>query len=177
MTAAGTVRISALAAMFVLVTASCGGDDGSARPSASPAATASSAATTATTATTASPTSLSEIVDGIDPDADAAAQAWTTVFDSTTPVEAKLAFLAEPEAHRSTLEAYAGAGQGVGGITLAPTAVEVEGDTAMITYEVRFAGNLAYGDQEGTLTRGPDGWVVPTEELCSFMAEARVPCS
>lgn len=65
---------------------------------------------------------------------------------------------------------------GVGGITLEPTAVQVAGDVADITYNVKFAGNQAYGNQKGEVRRRGEGWVVPNSTSCEFMAAARNPC-
>ena len=133
--------------------------------------------TTATTApTTTETTAEAEGPDTSDPEVAAVVETWTTVFDSATPVEAKVALLADGETHRATLEAYAGAGQQVGGITLVPTDVAVDGDAATVTYDVEFAGNPAYEDQTGTAVRQGDAWVVATEQFCEFMASARTPC-
>lgn len=109
-------------------------------------------------------------------EADAVAEAWTTVFDSSAPIDTKAPFLQDAAAHRATLEAYADAGDQVGGITLAPSAVVVDGDQATVTYDVRFAGTEAYGDQTGTAVRNGGTWLVPTDAFCRFMAASRTPC-
>jgi iron complex transport system substrate-binding protein len=139
--------------------AACGGDDDTADT------TTTAAATT---------TAASGSVQGAD--ADAAALAWTTVFDSSVAHDAKAAHIADAAALKATIDAYAEAGRAVGGITLVPTAVTVTGDTAAITYGVKFAGQPAYQDQEGTITKVGDTWQVGRDELCGFMAAARNPC-
>ncbi len=116
------------------------------------------------------------IAPGEDPEVDAVVTAFTTVFDSTAPVEAKTPYLQDAASLRPTLEAYAGGGSAVGGITLVPGAVAIEGDMARITYDVNFAGNEAYGDQEGEVVRIDGAWVVAREQFCAFMASARTPC-
>ena len=146
-----------------LALAACGGDDDDA------AETTTAAAATTTTA-------AGGYVPGADADADAAAVAWTTVFDSSVAYDAKAAHIAGAEALKATIDAYTQAGQAVGGIALVPTAVVVTGDTAAITYDVTFAGQPAYQAQDGTIQRAGDTWQVGREELCGFMAAARNPC-
>lgn len=50
------------------------------------------------------------------------------------------------------------------------------GDTATVTYDVTFAGQVAYGELDGTLQRVDGVWVVSHEEFCGFMSSARNPC-
>ena len=57
------------------------------------------------------------------PEADAAALAWTTAFDSTSDFATKAPFIADAEALRPTIEAYTPAGEAVGGIALVPTSI------------------------------------------------------
>jgi hypothetical protein len=135
--------------------------------------------TTAAPGTTAPPSTAqgaSGYVPGSDPDADAAALAWATAFDSTTGYDAKAAVIADAEALRPTIEAYTPAGEVVGGITLEPTNVVITGDTAAITYKVLFAGTSPYPEQEGTIQRVDGAWVVSRDEFCGFMTMARNPC-
>ena len=155
-----------------LALAACGGDDDAAEATTTTATATTTIAATTTTAAAAATTAAS----GADPDADAAALAWTTVFDSSVAYDAKAAHIADAAALKATIDAYTQAGQAVGGITLVPTAVTVTGDTAAITYDVKFAGQPAYEDQEGTITKVGDTWQVGRDELCGFMAAARNPC-
>jgi iron complex transport system substrate-binding protein len=158
-----------------LALAACGGDDDAAATTQAPTTTA--ATTTTATATTASTAAAAGgYVAGADPDADAAAVAWTTAFDSSLTYDAKAAAIADAEALKATIDAYTQAGLAVGGITLVPTAVAVTGDTAAITYDVEFAGQPAYQGQEGTLAKVAGTWQVSREEFCGFMAAARNPC-
>lgn len=183
-----------------LALAACGGDgDDAAATTAAAAASTTTAATTTTEATTttkaaaatttttmtgaaASTTTAAAsggLTPGADPDADVAALAWTTVFDSSLTYDAKAAYIADAEALTATIDAYTQAGQAVGGITLVPTAVAVSGDSgdsAAIIYDVKFAGQPAYQGQEGTLAKAGDTWQVSREEFCGFMAAARNPC-
>ena len=139
-----------------LALAACGGDDDDAAATTAAAATTTVAATTtteaatttkaattttkaATTTTKAATTTTGAaastttaaasggLAPGADPDADAAALAWTTVFDSSLAYDAKAAYIADAEALKATIDAYTQAGQAVGGITLVPTAVAVSG--------------------------------------------------
>jgi iron complex transport system substrate-binding protein len=157
-----------------LALAACGGDDDAAPTTVSTTV----AETTTTTAATTSTTTIAAggYTPGADPDADAAVQAWTTVFDSSLAFEAKAAHIADAAALQATIDGYTHAGQAVGGIALVPTAVEVTDDSAAITYDVTFAGQPAYADQSGTIQRVGDTWKVGREEFCGFMAAARNPC-
>lgn len=111
-----------------------------------------------------------------DPDQADAAAAWALVFDSSSDPADVVAHLEGGEDAVATLEAYGEAGQAVGGIGMHPTAVEVGGDAASITYDVLFGGAPAYRDQTGTLSRVDGVWVVPTTDFCAFMSAARVGC-
>jgi iron complex transport system substrate-binding protein len=114
---------------------------------------------------------------GVGEDAsEAAATAWSVVFDSTTSFEDRAPHLEDADALASTIEAYIAAGSTMGGISLAPTDVTVDGDTATITYDVLFGENPAYGDQTGEMTLVDGVWTVARDEFCSFMASARNPC-
>jgi iron complex transport system substrate-binding protein len=194
----------ALAVAGSLALAACGGDDddAAAETTAAPASTeavetteppASSApettaatttterattttAAATTTAATGATTTIEGDGGGDDPDADAAALVWSAAFDSALAFDAKAPLIADAEALRPTIEAYTPAGAAVGGITLVPTDVQIDGDTAAITYDVRFAGQTAYSDQTGTLHRVDGVWQVSREEFCAFMASARNPC-
>ena len=148
------------------------------RATSTTAATTTAAAPTSTTTVTPSTIpSASGYVPGADPDADAAALAWTTAFDSSLGYDAKAATIADAEALRPTIEAYTPAAAVVGGITLEPTDVVITGDTAAITYKVLFAGTSPYPEQEGTVQRVGGAWVVGRDEFCGFMTMARNPCS
>lgn len=106
-----------------------------------------------------------------------ASTAWATVFDSTVAFDEKAAFLEDADELGDVVVAYEAAGSSFGGISLVPTAVVVDGDTAEVTYDVNFGENTAYSDQVGSLTFTDGVWTVSRDEFCSFMASARVDCS
>lgn len=106
----------------------------------------------------------------------AAADAWIVVFDSTSTFEATAPHLEDAEALAATVASYAEAGSAMGGISLEPTAVTVDGDTASVTYDVYFGENAAYTALAGEMTLVDGVWVVSREEFCSFMASARNSC-
>lgn len=112
----------------------------------------------------------------LDADEQAAADAWSVVFDSNATFADKAANLEDAEALRPTIESYTAAGSAMGGISLEPTAVTIDGETATVAYDVLFGGTAAYTDQTGTLDMIDGVWVVPRSEFCSFMASARNPC-
>jgi iron complex transport system substrate-binding protein len=109
-------------------------------------------------------------------EAAAATAAWSTVFDSTVDFADKAPFMAEADALSATAQAYTDAGAGFGGISLVPTDVVVDGESAEITYDVNFGENPAYGDQTGTITQVDGVWTVSRDEFCAFMSSARVSC-
>ena len=175
-----------LAVAGSLALTACGDDDDTAATVATVATTAAAPTTAAATATTGPATTTTGAAtttaaegDGQsdDPDADAAALAYSTAFDSGVIYDAKAQFIADAEALRPTIDAYTPAGEAVGGIRLVPTAVEISGDTATVTYDVEFAGQPAYQDQTGTVQRVDGSWQVSREEFCAFMASARNPCT
>jgi len=181
-----TPLLAAVAAA-VMVLAACGSDDPTGSdaiasvPGTEPAVEATVPQTTVpqTTApqTTTPQTTTPEVAMAtpVEP-AVAASAAWALVFDSTVPFDDKALHLADAEALRPTVEAYSAAGSSFGGISLEPTAVELEGEQATITYDVNFGANPAYGDQSGTLALVDGIWTVSRDEFCSFMASARVSC-
>ncbi|MEL6894389.1 MAG: hypothetical protein AAFP84_22555, partial [Actinomycetota bacterium] len=69
-----------------------------------------------------------------DGDEAAAAAAWSSVFDSSVDFDGKAANLEDAESLAGTIEAYTETASGFGGISLEPTDVVIDGDTATITY-------------------------------------------
>jgi iron complex transport system substrate-binding protein len=130
------------------------------------AATATSAITTATVA------NASGSADG----EQAASAAWSLVFDSAMTYDDKAAHIEDAEALRATVDAYTAAGEPMGGITLAPTAVVVDGEAATVTYDVMFGDTAAYTALTGMIDLVDGTWVVSREEFCSFMTSARNAC-
>lgn len=106
----------------------------------------------------------------------AASDVWALVFDSSVAYDAKAPHIEDARALQGTIEAYTAAGEPMGGISLAPTAVAVDGDTATVTYDVMFGDRAAYSDLEGVITLVDGTWVVPRDEFCSFMSSARLSC-
>ncbi|MEZ5297039.1 MAG: ABC transporter substrate-binding protein [Ilumatobacteraceae bacterium] len=111
-----------------------------------------------------------------DADEQAAADAWAVVFDSTTSFDEKAPHLEDADALSATIDAYAAAGEGMGGIALDPTLVQLDGELATITYDVLFGGSAAYTALSGEMSDVDGVWVVSRDEFCSFMASARTPC-
>jgi len=197
-------RLITLAAAATFVLAACGGDDDDATTdttsgavTTAPPATTAAADTTAAPATTAAPgttaapdttaavtpsvapattTGGAGYVVGADPQADAAALAWTTALDSARPFEEKAPFIEGAAELRATIDAYGTTGTQLGGITIVPTDVVVAGPVATVTYDIHFAGQPAYGDQTGVVTLTDGTWIVGRDQFCAFMALARGAC-
>lgn len=108
--------------------------------------------------------------------ATAAGNAWSLVFDSSVAFDDKAPHLEDADALRGTVESYTAAGDAMGGITLVPTDVTVDGDTATVVYDVMFGDAAAYTALTGTITLIDGTWVVSRAEFCSFMASARNAC-
>jgi hypothetical protein len=163
---------AALALPLLLGLVACGGDDDD------DAATADAADTTeADDGTTETTEAEADAADDPAADGDAAGEAVATVFDSSVAFDDKVALIEEGESHRTDHEAYVGAAERVGGITVEPTDVAADGDTATVTYRVLFAGTEAYADLSMDVTRVDDAWVVPSDAFCGFLASARTPCA
>lgn len=111
-----------------------------------------------------------------DDDQQAAADAWAVVFDSSVGFDDTAEHLEDADALRATVEGYVAAGSAVGGITLVPTAVLVDGGAATVTYDVRFGDQTRYTSLEGELSLVDGVWVVSRDEFCTFMASARTAC-
>lgn len=109
-------------------------------------------------------------------DAAAAGATWSVVFDSNVPYADKAAHIEDAAALQATIEAYTSAGEAMGGITLTPTDVVVDGDTATITYDVLFGDAVAYSAMEGSISLIDGTWVIGRDEFCGFMASARNAC-
>ena len=110
-------------------------------------------------------------------DQQAAMDAWAVVFNSTAEFAEKVPHLEDAASLEASNAAYAAAGEGLGGISLEPTAVEIDGDAATVTYNVLFGEAAAYTDLAGEIQRVDGTWTVSREVYCGFLASARTPCS
>lgn len=189
-------RSVVLVALVALLAAACGTSEEAAAPdtTSTEATTTSTEATTTSTvvptttstSTTLAPVTTTTVVDGIetspvvpgeDQDVDDIVAAYLVVFDSKTTFEEKAPFIAEPAGLESTVEAYAAAGEGLGGIALQADRVGIDGNDALVIYSFLFAGNAAYSDLEGEAVLTNAGWQIGTEFFCEIMELARVGCS
>jgi hypothetical protein len=156
---------AALALPLVLGFVACGGDDDD-------EATEADAATETTEAPADNAATGAD-----DADDDAAGEVVASVFDSSVAFDDKVALIEDGESHRADHDGYVAAAEQVGGITVEPTDVAAEGDTATVTYRVLFAGTEAYADLTMEVTRVDGEWVVPSDAFCGFLASARTPCA
>lgn len=131
-----------------------------------------------TTTTTAAPDGIETfpVVPGEDPDADAIVDMYLVVFDSATTFAEKAPFITDPDGLEETVEKYATAGDGMGGITLQPDAIGIDGNEARVIYSLLFAGNTTFSDLDGEAVLTDDGWQVSREFFCKIMVLARVGC-
>ncbi len=181
-------RIIVLTAVLGVAVAACASDS-------EPAATTSPSTTVATTTTTSPPQTVATttttiatttttkaaaapagIVPGEDADVDAVVEAYNIVFSSETTFEEKAPYLIEPDGLEETVAKYAETGTQMGGVSVAATAVEIDGDKASVSYALLFSGNPTYTDLSGTAVRTDAGWQVSRTMFCGLMQSARVGC-
>ncbi len=182
-------RLTLMILVLGLVAAACGGTAG-VEVADSPATRASSTTTTteaATTTTTEATTTTTEattttaaaeegIVAGQDPDVDAIVLAYTIALDSVSPFEDKAPYIDDPTGLEETVAKYLETGESMGGIGVWPTAVTIDGDTAVVTYDLLFGGNPTYPDLTGPAVKTAEGWKITRAGFCSLMGSARVGC-
>jgi hypothetical protein len=165
---------------FVLLVSACGGSESS------DTTTTTTAIETSTTTSTRADTNTTgaggggaaePIVPGENGDADEIANVYAVVFDSNTTFAEKAPYIDDSVGLESTAVAFGVAGTGVGGIFLEPTAVAIDGDGAVVIYDLQFGGEVFQADQVGEAVRNDGVWQVTHEYFCSVMALARVSCS
>jgi len=182
-------RLIPLMLGLALVAAACGSDETSDGDGAAASATTTTVAavTTTTTApattTTVAPTTTTTeaveaggIVAGEDAEVDAVVLAYTVALDSVTPYEEKVPYIDDPSGLEETIAKYLETGQSMGGIGVLPTAVVIDGDTAVVTYDLLFGGNPTYPDLTGEAIKSAEGWQITRAGFCSLMSSARVGC-
>ena len=181
-------RLTVLVSIVALITAGCGGSEPGATESTTttqtattttqaPTTTTTEAPTTTTTTTEAPTTTVAEgIVVGEDPEVDAIVAAYTIALDSVSSYEEKAPYIDDPSGLEETVTKYLETGQSMGGIGVAPSAVVIDGDTAVVTYDLLFGGNPTYPDLTGPAVKTADGWKITREGFCSLMSSARVGC-
>ena len=106
-----------------------------------------------------------------------AVDAFALVYDSNAEWEGKALHLENSDLLQATNEQYRDANESMGGISLRPTGVRIEGDTATIIYDVLFGVTPAYESLERTITRVDGVWKVSRDDYCGFLSSARTPCS
>ena len=182
-------RFLSLVFVLALVAAACGSDEPSGGDGAASATTTTGVVATTTTAapattTTAAPAATTTtaaapeggIVAGEDPEVDAVVLAYTTALDSVSTYEDKVPYIDDPSGLEETIAKYLETGASMGGIGVLPTAVTIDGDTAVVTYDLLFGGNPTYPDLTGEAVKTADGWKITRAGFCSLMSSARVGC-
>lgn len=182
-------RLTLIILALGLVAAGCGGTT-EVEVADSPATTASSTTTTeatTTTTTTEATTTTTEattttaaaeegIVAGEDPEVDAIVLAYTIALDSVSDYEVKAPYIDDPSGLEETVAKYLETGESMGGIGVLPTAVEITGDSAVVTYDLLFGGNPTYPDLTGPAVKTAEGWKITRAGFCALMGSARVGC-
>jgi hypothetical protein len=175
---------------LALVAAACGSDEaadaGGATDTTVAATTTTVAPATTTTTTTTTTTAPAEttttvaeaggIVAGEDPEVDAVVLAYTIALDSVSTYEEKVPYIDDPSGLEDTIAEYLKTGESMGGIGVLPTAVAIDGDAAVVTYDLLFGGNPTYPDLTGDAVKTAEGWKITRAGFCSLMSSARVGC-
>ena len=130
-----------------------------------------------TTTTTEAPAVETVPVAVGDPDHDQIAELFAVVFDGDTSFDEKSPYIDDPAGLESTVTAYAQAAKSVGGLSLVATDIGIEGDKALIIYDLYFGESPFQVDQEGEALRGEEHWQVTRRYFCSIVKLARVNCS
>jgi hypothetical protein len=183
-----TRRLLPLVFVLALVAAACGSDETTDAGASATTTTVAAATTTTTTApattTTSAPATTTTtvaaaeggIVAGEDPEVDAVVLAYTIALDSVSPFEDKVPYIDDPSGLEETVAKYLETGQSMGGIGVLPTGVAIDGDTALVTYDLLFGGNPTYPDLTGEAVKTAEGWKITRAGFCSLMSSARVGC-
>jgi hypothetical protein len=169
---------------LALVAGACGSDEaadaGASAPDTTLAATTTTTAAPATTTTTTAPTTTTiaagGIVAGEDLEVDAIVLAYTIALDSVSTFEEKSPYIDDPSGLEETVAGYLETGTSMGGISVLPSAVAIDGDTAVVSYDLLFGGNPTYPDLTGDAVKTADGWKITRAGFCSLMSSARVGC-
>ncbi len=191
-----TLKRATLVVALALLAAACG-DGGTATTTAAPATAAPTTTTAAPTTTTAAPTTTEAttttaapttteattttsaapaIIPGEDLEVDAIVLAYTTALDSVLGFEDKEPFVEDSADLESTMDQYNVNGEFVGGIGVLPLDVAIDGDTAVVTYQLLFGGSPSYSPQTGEAIKLDDTWKVTREAFCALMVLARGGC-
>lgn len=192
-----TLKRATLLVALALLAAACG-DGGTATTTAAPATAAPTTTTTAPTTTTAAPTTTEAtttttvapttteattttppapaIVPGEDPEVDAIVLAYTTALDSVLEFEDKAPFIEDSADLEGTVAQYNATGQMMSGIGVMPLEVTIDGDTAVVMYQLLFGGSPSYSPQTGEAIKLDDTWKVTREAFCALMTLARGGC-
>lgn len=168
-------RMLIAGATLALLAGACGESSDEAAD-AEGASTTTTAPTTTTTVPAEGAVAGSAIVPGEDVDVDAVVEAYLVVFDSSTTIAEKTPYLVDPEGLEDTVTKYTTNGELMGGVSLDPKSVAVEGDTAVVYYDFLFGGNPSYTDLTGDAIRTEAGWQITREMFCGIMTSARAGC-
>jgi len=149
-----------------------------AEPAAPTSTTTVPATTTTSTTTTVPPTTTTTggVVVGEDPDVDGVVLAYQVVFSSDTTYEEKAPYVVDLTGLEETVATYQETGELMGGIALAPTAITIDGEVAVVQYDLLFGGTPTYTDLSGDAVLVDGVWMVTREMFCGMMTSARVGC-
>lgn len=163
-------RLVIIATAIALTAAACGST------AVEEVAETTAAVSTTTTAAEPTTTTLYEaalVPDG--PDETEIVENWGLAFGIGSFAERANTFVGSEDLE-GTVESYVRKVEGFGSIVLPVTGVEIEGDTATVTYDVLGNGVAMATELTGEMVVVDGTWKVSRDSFCEAMTLARNPC-
>lgn len=157
---------AALPVAAVLLLAGCSDDDDDKGSSTtSPSAPATSAPATPPAPASSAPAAANPAT--FSADQKGASDAYTKLFDASTPVDQRKALIQDADQIAPLLDALL-ANPAIGSASVKVNDVTVTGDKAQVKFDVLLGGVPAYGGQTGDAVKQNGKWLVGKGTLCQF---------
>ena len=101
--------------------------------------------------------------------------AWALIFDPTADFSDKAAHFQEASGLEEVNAAFGGLVQS-NGASLNPTAVSVDGDTAMVTFDLLLGGQVMQADNAAPFDLVDGTWAMPRAAFCGFFMPFGISC-
>ncbi len=165
------IRTSTFLLAAAMLAASCGSSEVS-----EPATTPEAPTTTEAATTTEAPTTTEAapfVAEG--PDQEEIVQNWDLTFGIGS-FEDRAAALEDSAALEETIDSYVTAVKGFGSIELPVSTIEVNGESATVTFDVLGNGATMAADLTGEMIKVDGTWIVSRDSFCDAMKLARQSC-
>ena len=137
----------------------------------------SSESTTTSLASTTTTTSAPEEDDRTSAMLASAMDAFALVYGSASPFSAAAPHLESAESLEATYAEFVAFGSSVGGIEIKPTAASLDGDMAMISYDVYVGGEPFSTGSSGAMWLRSGIWIASRGDFCAGMEIAGISCA